>query len=360
MKWLRKKRIGWVITDQLDVMPYWPRIDTGVGGISLARLHWIMPRINDAPGSDLHYEVFKPWRRYDGLVFLKAMGEKSHELAHRYLESGKPVIFDANVNYYAHDGVEHYRGMLPTPIQMRDAIAMTKMATAVIADSEFIADQCRAHNKKVIWLPDSVEMEQVPLLMQRNNRRLRLVWSGAALKLFELLVIEELLRSFSDRIQLFLVTNDLSAMSRWENNYRQRIEHLLADISVEVLPYRGVEHLFSIYSQADVVIAPRFLDNSYNLGHTEWKVTLAMACGCVAVASPVPSYQSVHARASAREIVICNTLSEWYSAFDFFLGNGISMENRELSITLVDQYYSSHVIANKHKAFMKPLLKSSM
>ena len=83
MKWLRKKRIGWVITDQLDVMPYWPRIDTGVGGISLARLHWIMPRINDAPGSDLHYEVFKPWRRYDGLVFLKAMGEKSHELAHR-------------------------------------------------------------------------------------------------------------------------------------------------------------------------------------------------------------------------------------------------------------------------------------
>jgi glycosyltransferase involved in cell wall biosynthesis len=127
-----------------------------------------------------------------------------------------------------------------------------------------------------------------------------------------------------------------------------------------VLPYQGVEHLFSIYSQADVVIAPRFLDNSYNLGHTEWKVTLAMACGCVAVASPVPSYQSVRARASAREIVICNTLSDWYSAFDFFLGNGISMENRELSITLVDQYYSSQVIANKHKAFMKPLLKGSM
>ena len=344
-----KKRIGWVITDQLETMPYWPRINTGVSGISLARLHWIMPRVNNDPGSGLYYEVFKPWRQYDGLVFLKAMGDKAHRLSRRYLKSGKPVIFDANVNYYEINGVEHYDGMFPTVDQKKAAVAMTVVASAVIGDSELIAERCRTHNQSVFWLPDNVEMNQVPLATDRcKPRRLRLVWSGDALKLFELLLIEECLRRFSDHIHLVLVTGDLSVLSRWSECYRKRFRRLLDDVSVEILPYRGIEHLFETYSQADVVISPRFLDNSYNLGHTEWKITLGMACGCLAIASPVPSYQTVFDRSSDGEIVICNTSADWVTAFDALLVGGISKETRKLSTQLVDQYYSSEVLAKDH------------
>jgi len=344
-----KKRIGWVITDQLESMPYWPRINTGVSGVSLARLHWIMPRVNNDRGNELYYEVFKPWRQYDGLVFLKAMGDKAHRLARRYLKSGKPVIFDANVNYYEINGVEHYDGMLPTSAQQKAAVAMTGVASAVIGDSELIAERCRTHNQAVFWLPDNVEMNQVPFATDRcKARRLRLVWSGDALKLFELLLIEECLRLFSTQIDLVLVSSDLSVLSRWSESYRQRLRRLLDDMGVEILPYRGIEHLFEAYSQADVVISPRFLDNSYNLGHTEWKITLGMACGCLAIASPVPSYQTVFNRSLDGEIMICNTPADWAAAFETLLVGGISNDTRKLSIQLVDQYYSSEVLAKAH------------
>jgi glycosyltransferase involved in cell wall biosynthesis len=145
-----------------------------------------------------------------------------------------------------------------------------------------------------------------------------------------------------------LVTGDLSVLSRWSECYRKRFRRLLDDVSVEILPYRGIEHLFETYGQADVVISPRFLDNSYNLGHTEWKVTLGMACGCLAIASPVPSYQTVFDRSSDGEIVICSTSADWVAAFDALLVGGISKETRKLSTQLVDQYYSSEVLAKDH------------
>jgi hypothetical protein len=351
-----KIRIGWVITDQLDAMPIWPRIDTGVGGVSLARLHWIAPRINQEPKSGFHCEVYNPWRSYDGLVFLKAMGEKAEQLAKRYREKGKPVLFDANVNYYRIEGSEHYQGMLPSIAQQRAAVAMTEVASAVIADSEYIAAECSPYNRHVSWIPDNVEMEQVPpLAVRARHHRLRVVWCGEAVKLFELLVIEEVLRFFSKHIHLIVITNDLSVMSRWHGNYKQKMGCLLDDLCVDILPYRGVQHLFETYNLADFVISPRFLDNTYNLGHTEWKITLAMACGCIALGSPVPSYEKIQNRALNKEIVICHSLEEWQMAFELFLSNEIDVQIRESSRKLVDKYYSSRVVAGQYVKVMQQL-----
>ena len=351
-----KTRIGWIITDQLDSMPISPRINTGVGGISLARLHWIAPRINHKENSGFYYEVYRPWRRYDGLVFLKSMGKKAERLAERYRKKGKPVLFDANVNYYRIEGREHYDGMLPSREQQRAAVAMTEAASAVIADSEYIAGECLRHNNYVKWIPDNVEMEQVPALAIRAHQtRRRLIWCGEAVKLFELLVIEKILRMFSEHIDLTVITNDLSVMSRWHSDYKQRIECLLDDLDVNVLPYRGVQHLFESYNMADVIISPRFVDNSYNLGHTEWKITLAMACGCIALASPVPSYEKIRNRTSGQEIVICHSSEDWKTAFELILSAGIDHGIRESSRNVVDKYYSSRVLSEQHVDFMQQL-----
>ena len=165
---VKRKRIGWVVTDQLETMPAWPRIDTGVGGIALSRLHWVVPGINNVASESLHYQVYKPWKRYDGLIFLKAIGQKAHSLAVRYRDQRKPVVFDANINYYNVTGVEHYEGMFPTKIDQDNAIT-------IVADSRFIAKQCDRYNKCVTWIPDSVEMDVVPELRAKESRgRLKL------------------------------------------------------------------------------------------------------------------------------------------------------------------------------------------
>ena len=166
--------------------------------------------------------------------------------------------------------------------------------------------------------------------------------------MFELLEIEQTLRSFKNYIDLVLVTNDLTDMSRWQLPYRQRLENLLSDLDAKVVPYCGTEPLFDIYIQSDAVISPRFLDNSYNLGHTEWKITLGMACGCRALASPVPSYRDVWARSSGTEIVLCNTQDEWHSAFETMLTIGVSRDVRRRSQSIVEKHYSSRVIAGQH------------
>lgn len=355
-----KRRIGWVITDQLDTMPYWPRIDTSVGGVSLARLHWVAKRVNNEPSNSLYYEVYKPWRQYDGLIFLKAMGAKAEYLAKRYRDRGRPIIFDANVNYYTISGPSYYEGMLPTATQQLHAIEMTKVADVVIADSEYISCQSRVHNDRVICIPDNVEMEWVPPLQYLTRRtRPKLVWSGDPVKLFELLAIEKTLRHFAKHLDLILVTGNLTAMKRWVKDYKDRIERLLIDLNVEIVPYQGMRHLFDVFSQADVVISPRFLDNTYNLGHTEWKITLGMACGCRALASPVPSYRKVWDKATWKEIVLAETEDEWSSAMDELLMEGSKLENRQLSQDLVEQHYSTRVIAERHSTCVRQLFMES-
>jgi glycosyltransferase involved in cell wall biosynthesis len=356
----KKKRIGWVITDQLVTMPFWPRVDTGVGGVSLARLHWIALRVNNDPFIPLYYEVFKPWRSYDGLIFLKAMGDKALNLAKRYLDDGKPVIFDANVNYYTSHGTEYFSGMLPTLEQREEAIAITRIASAVIADSNYIANCCRDHNNDVTWIPDNVELDRVPLVSPTNvGQRIRLAWSGEAVKLFELLKIEESLRYFKNYIDLVVVTNELTAMSRWKSHYKQRMESLLSDLGAKIVRYQGAEKLFETYTQADVVISPRFLDSSYNLGHTEWKITLGMACGCKALVSSLPSYHDVWDRSSGGEIVLCDTQDDWDSAFETILSIGVSQDLRACSKRLVEKHYSSKVIADQHSIFLQRIFPDS-
>ena len=351
---LAKKRIGWVITNQLDTMRFLPRIDTSLGGVALSRFHWIASRTNNNSRNGLHYELYRPWKRYDGLIFLKAMGKRALALAQRYMDKGKPIIFDANVNYYTVSGAEHYQGMMPTAVQQSDAIEITEIASAIIADSEYIADKCKAHNDQVAWIPDNVEMEWVPMLEDRMTpSRLRLAWSGAAIKLFELLVIEEPLRRLAGRVDLVLVTGDLSVMKYWKGGYAQRIERLLGDLDAKIMPYHDVRSLFHVYLQSDVVLSPRFLDNTYNLGHTEWKITLGMACGCQVLASPVPSYCKVSECSLDREIVLCETENDWNNAFEILLSEGVKKEVRTLSRSLVEEHYSSRVVTQLHSAFCR-------
>ena len=349
--------VGWVIADQLEASPWLGRINTGVGGVGLARLHWIKKRVNANEQFGLRYEVYKPWRRYDALIFLKSMGVNARKLSQKYLDREKPVIFDANVNYYDSIGVSHYDGMLPTETQCRDAVSITEQASGVIADSKYISERCKSMNKVVRWIPDNVETSLThPLLKSRLAGPIRLVWSGVPVKLFELLKIENQLRQYAKYYDLNLITTDLTSLSRWRKEYRVRFEKLLADINAHVTPYTDISSLFDIYSNSDVVLAPRFLDNSYNLGHTEWKITLAMACGCVALASPVPSYCDVQKVSHGDEVMLCSSEEEWSAAFDGLVNHGVGIDRRHRAYQIVDQHYSSRVIAEKHVDYIKEVM----
>ncbi|HMP77514.1 MAG TPA: hypothetical protein PKE12_14550 [Kiritimatiellia bacterium] len=358
---MKPRRVGFVIGNQLREIRILSADRPGGGSLGLMRFQWIADWVNAQPGLGLRYELFRPWRRYDALVFLKAMGGANQRLNDWFRKAGRPTVFDANVNYYHPEGTFYYDTMRPSEEQTREAIAMTRAASAVIADSEYVGEQARAYHADVRWIPDNVNFVFVPPLVPRPLPRgpLPLWWSGQSLKLFDLLSISDVLREYARHIELRLVTNDLAALSRWFPPHREHFERLLRDVPHRIMAFESIPALLAHYAEGGLAISPRFLDNTYNLGHTEWKITLPMACGLPAWAAPVPSYERVAERSGGRGIAICRTHDAWRAALDAVLAEGYDYAaESHAACTVVRQHYATPVVAAQHAALLRGLVQA--
>ena len=366
-------RVGFVIDSQV---PSWAAVRgrkahpwapltgwPGSGSVARMRFGWIADRVNaEGGGGALHYEIYKPWRRYAAVVFLKSMGAECAALAERLRDAGTRVVFDLNVDYLTPaDGRFYYEGMAPTPEQHAAALAMVKLADLVIADSSHLAAVAARQHANVAWVADNVEMRLAPAWRAwRRTGKLPLLWSGEAAKLFELLAIESALRRVAGEVRLVLVTSALTALERWPAAQRARLEALLARVEHEIIAFRSIPQLFRIYASGGLFIAPRHLDNTYNMGHTEWKITLPMACGRGVLASPVPSYADVARRGGGRGVRLCASGAEWDAALGEALRGGLfSSEEEAGARETVQRHYSTAVIAAQHRGLLSTLLRTS-
>lgn len=355
-------RVGWIIADQLERSPWVRESTLASGGVGLARYYWLARHVNADRGYDVQHEVYRPWRRYDLVVFLKSMGTASETLMRKLQSRGIPGIFDANVNYFQSSGTEYYVDMLPSEDQVRDGIAMATTAAGIIADSEFIADIARGFNERTRWIPDNVPMDLVPF--HRSGRRpgpLRLLWCGQAVKLFELLVVKETLLSFKNHFELVLITNDMaSAFDRLYPQVRAELESMLAELKVRIVTFRSIQHLFEVYDEGGVFLSPRFLDSTYNRGHTEWKITLAMARGRIALCSPLQSYVNVRDRAAGRGIRVLEDHDAWSSELDDMLRDRYDWREEEAAArSVVEKHYSTEAVAAAHTEFLREIHEGS-
>ena len=82
-----------------------------------------------------------------------------------------------------------------------------------------------------------------------------------------------------------------------------------------------------------------------------------MACGCKALASPVPSYKTVFERSKHESVRLCNDQDEWEQAFESLLSDGISCELRDAAARTVDDYYSARIVATAHSDIINPLVQ---
>ena len=327
--------------------------------VGFMRFGWIADEVIRKE-KDLHYELFRPFRRYDAVVFLKSMGKECNTLAQSLKKQGVKIVFDANVDYLTPaEGTFYYEGMAPTETQRRDMLDMLDVADAVIADSELIAMHCRTIHPQVHWIPDNVKMDLVPPPRGIVNRgRLTVLWSGTSCKVFELLLIAPVLLAHAEHLRLVLVTDEWSGVERCFEPYRQQVKDLLDGLEHEIIPFRSIEQLLSVYAGGNLFVAPRFLDNTYNLGHTEWKITLPMACSRFVLASPQPSYLTVFARSNGKGLRICENHDDWSREMDAVLGNIINLEEEgRYGRRTVETYYSTEGIAREHAVLMRQMLR---
>jgi len=324
--------------------------------MSFMRFRWVAEALR-AADSEWHYELYRPGRTYAAVVFLKSMGPHCLAHARRLRAAGTAVIFEANVDYYTrYDGEARLDVMMPTAAQRADAMAITKLADGVIGSSRHLAEVCREFNSAVTWVPDNVDRRLRPAVVQREPMRdghLQVWWSGMAAKLFEFLAAEEAFLALADRIHLQLVTDDVArARMRWPVDVRERFDRLLTRVPHTLHRYRDIPHLLGLYAGGGVIVSPRFLDVPYNLSHTEWKITLGMACDLPAIASPVPSYRDVAERSGEGAVAIAASTEEWVGAFEKFLADEARREAGKAADEVVRTHYETSIVARQHAAWV--------
>ncbi|MFZ0436031.1 MAG: hypothetical protein WAL87_08705 [Chthoniobacterales bacterium] len=367
------KRVGFIINSRF---PEWKAVMRGMkphhlltgwpdrhSPMHFMRFGWIAEVVNHDPGFGMRYELFKPWRHYDAVVFLKSMEAGCAIHAERLKEKGTKVIFEANVDYYT-EGVE---GMLPghlrpTSAQREKAIRMTSLADGVIASSSHLTSICAAWNPNVFWVPDQIPARMIPTpqaTVPRDNSALHVWWSGMADKTPDLLAAGDALRSMGKKIRLHLVAGDMrEAMKQMDPAIASRLEAMLSDVPHTTHRFRSIEDLLSLYAETPgVIISPRFLENPYNQSHTEWKIALGMACGLPAIASPQPSYLDVRDRSTGGEAVtICESGEEWKTAFETARRDGWRAEASEAARRVFLEHYATEVVAPRHVDAVKAVL----
>ena len=331
--------------------------------VKLMRFQWIAEAVNKRGDFDLHYELYRPWRKYEAVIFLKSMGEESLAIARKLKSKGVKIIFDANVDYFTPaKGEFFYHGMAPTEAQRICALKMVGLSDAVIGDSRHLAEIASGYNRVVEWIPDNVpddliKMNRTPRKFEANSR-MKVFWSGEAVKLFELLLIRDVLVSLSEHIHLVLITNSLESLDRWFKSYKNQFYDLMGLLSHEFLEFRSIEDLMAIYDQGGIIISPRHLNNTYNMGHTEWKISLGMARGCIALCSPQPSYVDISDRASGQGIRICANSRDWTQAFETLKDDDFDWEGeRSAACSVVRTHYATSVVADSHAKFVISVMK---
>lgn len=321
--------------------------------MSFMRFRWIGEALQRTGAAE--YLLYRPGLNCDAVVFLKSMGPQCDALARRLRSRGVRVIFEANVDYYTEfSGVAAMDAMAPTAEQRARAISMTENADAVIASSRHLAGVCEKFNPRTAWVPDNVDLRFVPPRVQVEpvrDGRLQVWWSGMAAKLFEFLAAEEALLAVRDRIHLHLVMDTLTAMQRWRPDVREKVERFLARVPHTVHLFSSIPDLLGLYARGGVIVSPRTLDTPYNLAHSEWKLTLGMACELPALASPVPSYVDAASTGNPGAVTICQNNDEWLAAFDGWLSRpaDVLTAGRDAR-TVVVENYSTDVVAPRHLA----------
>ncbi|OGS36743.1 MAG: hypothetical protein A2293_06840 [Elusimicrobia bacterium RIFOXYB2_FULL_49_7] len=293
-------------------------------------------------------ELYRQGKRYDVLVVLKRISDDICRVVRDEKQKGTKIIFDANVNYYKVWGdfpVPHTR---PTLEQQQNAVWLTQNSDNVVADSSYIASICREYNPNVFHIPDNVD----PLAFNglRKHRQAdiaTLVWSGISQKAFHLSLIEETLKELKDKIRLLLVSNN--------DRFPEVVTRLGAMFEV-------VYHKFSLKKyaalllQGDILISPKVLNNSYEMGHSEYKITLGMAQGLPVLASPQQSY--VEALQNSGAGIICKDSNEWRNGFLALINNAGMRQNMGVNgKEIVRARYSSKVVAGQYAELISQMVQ---
>lgn len=335
---MNKIRVGWVTYESLHSGVYflWQLNQSGSEIRAKNISKWLNKSVN------FKCSIYRKYGKYDIVVFVKVMDAKAQEIVRRLKSQGTITVFDANVNFYEVWGEYISASNIASMRQVKDAYWMTTNTDYVIADSSHIKNVINVFRKdNVLHIPDNVDTRMYNSLVEHKNKDCyQIIWSGMSEKSFHLMLIAKVLKNLAKTIpfQLVLVSEKKPAA----------MDSLQKVCDVRYIKFNHRSYVKELM-KSDIIISPKFLNNSYDLGHSEYKITLGMAMGLPAVASPQQSY--IEACDYLGGGIIARSDSEWQSAISGLLAdvkrrrimgrNAYNTVRRKYSIDVVGAVYGN-------------------
>jgi glycosyltransferase involved in cell wall biosynthesis len=311
--------------------PYYGRI------MASARLRAYDIINNFQNNPDYFLELYKPWKKYDIVVFQKKFDSRALRLAQKLKKSGVKIILDINVNYYD-------RAAFTSDVKCEhDQIMLfTRIADGIITSTGYIEEYVkRLFPEKIITtIPENITdtFFSVRKKIPDTNTPLKLLYVGYSEKASEIMQIENTLRQLHGHhhFSLLLICDKDPKIS-------------IHGIETKYVRYRQKE-IHRQMLEGDIFIAPRDMNKSYNLGHSFTKIGYPMSVGVPVIASTVPSYTGSPA-------ILCENKADWYNSLDDLLKNRQKREIlAEHGIVYCREHFSKSVITEKYISFFKTAL----
>lgn len=269
-------------------------------------------------------EVYKPFKKYDIVIFQKCFSEKYYEIAKKLSNTGSKIILDINVNYFVKAG----ETTQVTEKQIEDLHRFLGLTNTIFVSSHYLQSVAEKYHSDVHYIPEHISTIGSHLPKKLSNP-VKLLYCGYAVKANSVLLIEDVLKELSKEydVEFIFVCDQKPSLKLPVKTSFVRYIH---------------RNLVNILRQGDIKVAPRGIGNSYDLGHSFTKIGYPMSVGLPVVASPVPSYKGSPALLSTSE-------GEWMNNIKSLIENpeeyrnlsrkGIAFVKENFSLKKIGQMY---------------------
>lgn len=286
-----KKKVGFVVPS----IGFYDKVSAS----TRIRVYDIIDAFNTDP--EFHLELYRSFRHYDIVCFLKTYDAPAQLLAKKLQTQGTRVVFDININIFE-------AGSSSVSDQQRqDGNCFAGISDAIITNSPHTQALLREQfvDKTIRLIREVISDSYFNVKKGKTSSVFTLLWVGYAHKADALSLIKNVLNQLHKTITLKIII----------------IAEKQPDLSLLTVPveFRTYNHdrITEDLAEADVFVAPRDLTDPYNLGHSFTKVGIAMAAGIPVVASPVPSYTASPALCCSGEEDWSKTLTRLYTDTEF-------------------------------------------
>lgn len=311
-----KYSIGWVIAEK------WPY--RSVMASTRIRCFDIIKYLKS---NGIKTGLYNSFKRYDAVIFQKVFYDEHLKMARKLKSQGTSIVLDLNVNYFEKIG----ETTQVTEEQIKALHNFLKLTDKIIVSSPNLKDIAGKYHSDVRYIPEQISTIGSYSPMEISEP-VKLIYCGYAVKADCILLIEDVLERLAEDYHMeciFICDKDPG---------------LKLPVKSSFIKYEQ-KNLSRLLRQGNIKIAPRKLDNSYDLGHSFTKIGYPMSVGLPVVASPLPSYKGSPA-------LLAESKEEWIGHISSLINNPDEYKNLSIKgISYVRDNFSLEKVGKMYLDF---------